>query len=63
MVMTTSTPRAQSDAELATSQPSFSSFFTSSGTTSYTLSLWPCFKRLRAMGLPMWPRPIKPIFI
>src|SRR6478672_397014 len=63
IVITSSTPRAHSAAEVATSQPSFSSLFTSSEATSCTLSLCPCFRRLRAMGLPMCPKPMNPIFI
>ena len=61
--MSTSLPRAASTGDVAASQPLSVSFFSSSGTTSYTLSVCPAFNRLRHMGLPMWPNPMNPIFI
>ena len=41
--------------------PEPTSAATASGTTSYTSSVCPALSRLRAIGLPMIPRPIKPI--
>ena len=63
MVMSTSTPCVHLPVDVADSQPRSVSFFTRSGTTSNTFSVCPCFNKLRAMGLPMWPRPMNPIFI
>ena len=66
MVMTNSAPCAASAAEPAVAPPSAAKAATASGTTSKPVTWWPdppfAFSRLRAIGRPILPSPMKPIF-
>src|SRR6202521_2475534 len=65
MVMIMFTPDAATifGESTAVALPKASSLSTDSLTTSNTTSSWPALSRLRAIGAPMWPRPINPSFI
>ncbi len=61
MLITTSAALTASAALLAARAPCAASSSTALATRSNTLRLWPALSRLRAMGRPIWPRPIKAI--
>ncbi len=63
MVITNSPAAAASLADPAPAAPSAVSASTLRSTTSNTVSAWPAFNRLRAMGPPMLPSPMNAIFI
>jgi hypothetical protein len=42
--------------------PCYCSSDTDAGIMSYTQTLWPAFKRCPAMGFPMIPKPMNPMF-
>jgi hypothetical protein len=62
IVMTTSVCAATSFAEAAFLAPSLTSSSTEAATTSNTVTSYPAFIRLRAIGLPIIPKPTKPTF-
>src|SRR5579883_2818678 len=61
MVSTTSTPAAASAALLAATAPALTTASRLGFTTSNARSVWPALSRLRAIGPPILPRPMKPI--
>ncbi len=63
MVMMSSARLAASPTEVAGAAPAAASASTLRETKSKTTSSCPAFSKLRAMGAPMWPRPMKAIFI
>ena len=60
MILSVAAATSRLDDAAAAPSPTTSS--TASPTMSYTVSSYPAFSRLRAMGLPMMPKPTKPIF-
>src|SRR6266850_3813189 len=62
MVTTSSAWAAASFADAAATAPTAVRASTLPRTTSKTMSEWPAFSKLRAIGAPIAPRPMKPIF-
>ena len=63
MVITNSPWLAAALAEAAALAPKELSAYMLLGTKSNTVSAWPAFRRFRAIGAPMWPRPMNAMFI
>lgn len=63
MVIAQSTPVTAALGEGAALAPASASDCTAWASRSNTLSAWPAFNRLRAIGAPMLPSPIKAIFM
>lgn len=63
MVIAQSAPVAAALGEGAALAPASTSDCTARASRSNTLSAWPAFSRLRAIGAPMLPSPIKAIFM
>ena len=63
MVTTTSHFSATSFDDAAVSAPAAASSFIGAALESNTTRRYPAFKRFFAIGFPMIPRPIKPVFI
>ena len=61
MVMTRSAPRAASAADVAAVAPAETRDSTAFGSISKTRRAKPALSRLRAIGAPMVPRPMKPM--
>ena len=60
-MMTVSASEAVASAEMAAFAPQSTSAETASSRVSNTVNGYPAFKRWVAIGLPILPRPIKPI--
>lgn len=63
IVTTNAAPAAASRGEAATCAPPSFTRRSASSLRSNACTSWPAFSRLSAIGAPMWPKPIKPIFI
>lgn len=63
IVITNVAPDAASRGEAATCAPASCSARNASALRSNACTSWPAFSRFSAIGAPMWPRPINPIFM
>ncbi len=63
IVITQAAPAAASRADAATCAPPSLTSRSASSLRSNACTSWPAFTRLSAIGAPMWPRPMNPIFM